>query len=66
MLLQVAVSDVPVLATVHMELYLISVGDDAGEMGDYESWNTRTQIGMQNGSVKVKSLSIGTSHYVPC
>jgi len=40
MLLQVAVSDVPVLATVHMELYLISVGDDAGEMGDYESWNT--------------------------
>ena len=53
MLLQVAVSDVPVLATV---LYLISVGDDPGEMDDYESWNARTQIRMQNGSVKVKSL----------
>ena len=58
MLLQVAVSDIPVLATVHMDLYLISVGDDPGEMDDYESWNARTQIRMQNGSVKVKSLSM--------
>ena len=42
MLLQLAVSDVSVLATVHVDLYLISVGDDPGElfeMDDYESWN---------------------------
>ena len=70
MLLQVAVSDVPVLATVHVDLYhiegkfgtySISIGDDPGESfetDDYKSWNAQTQIRMQNGSVKVKSLSI--------
>jgi len=67
-LLQVAVSDVPVLATVHVDIpygrkvwYSISVGDDPGESfetDDYKSWNAQTQIRMQNGSVKVKSLSI--------
>ena len=69
MLLQVAVSDVTVTCNSPRGLipysgkvwYSISVGDDPGESfetDDCKSWNARTQIRMQNGSVKVKSLSI--------